>query len=429
MTAAVLSIGTELTRGELINSNAAWLSAQLTTLGIDVRRHLTVADERQTIADALDLLARDVKVVIATGGLGPTTDDLTAAAAASALGVDLERDPAVLEHLKQRYAARGRQMLPANEKQADFPRGATVLPNPVGSAPGFSVALNGSRLFFLPGVPAEMKAIFRESVRPAVGELGSRDSSQLHVRVFGLPESEVQTRLEDVEREHAGVTLGYRAHFPEIEVKVHARAESGAAAETLARAVQKLVCERLGEAVYGDRDDTFAAVVGQALRAKKLSLAVAESCTGGMIGSMLTDVPGSSDYLLLDAVTYANSAKTQVLGVATDVLRAYGAVSAETAAAMAEGARRVSGSDVAVATTGIAGPGGGTDEKPVGTVWIGFASADGTLAMRHQLSGDRDQVRTRSAYVALECVRRHALGRAVNEGPSASTCAETRTSF
>jgi len=284
-----------------------------------------------------------------------------------------------------------------------------------------------ARCFFMPGVPREMQAIFRDSVRPTVGELAERTTHQRHVRTFGLPESQVAELLEGVEEAHEGITLGYRAHFPEIEVKVHARAESAADAEKLALRVTDLVRERLGEAVFGERDDSFAGAVGERLRDRGLTLALAESCTGGMVGAMLTAVPGSSEYLLLDAVTYANSAKTQILGVEQDLLRAYGAVSAECACAMAEGARRAGGSDVAVSITGVAGPGGGSEHKPVGTVWIALARKDEPTRMfRYQLDGDRDRVRTRAAYLALELVRRHAEGRSLDEGPALATCAEFR---
>ena len=425
MSAALLSIGTELTRGELVNSNASWIAEELTTLGFDVRTHLTVADDEAIIAEELSRLGERAEVVVCTGGLGPTSDDVTSSAVARAAGVPLERDAASLAHLERLYASRGREFLESNAKQADFPQGARVLPNPEGTAPGFEVQVGQAHCFFLPGVPKEMRAIFQESVLPAVGGMASPDAYQVHVRTFGLPESGVAELLADVEGSHEGVTLGYRAHFPEIEVKVHVRAETALEAEERANTVAANVRDRLGEAVYGDRDDTFAGVVGDRLRAKELTLAVAESCTGGMVGSMLTSVPGSSDYLLLDAVTYANSAKTQILGVEQDLLRAYGAVSAECASAMAEGARRVADSDVAVAITGIAGPGGGSEHKPVGLVWLGLARRDApTLMYRHQLSGDRDRVRTRAAYIALDLVRRVAEGWDLSGGPAFSTCEE-----
>ena len=426
MTAAVLSIGTELTRGELVNSNAAWLGEQLTALGFEVREHVSVGDDAEQIGAALRRLCEGNAVVVATGGLGPTSDDLTAEAVARCIGVALSRDDASYEHIRRLYASRGRELAGLSEKMADFPEGATIVANPVGTAPGFGVEKAGCRAFFLPGVPAEMQAMFREGVVPAVASLGQRDSHQVHLRLFGLPESQVGERLRDVEGQYEGVTLGYRAHFPEIEVKVHARAASGAEAEAQARKAADAVRALLGEAVFGDRDDSFASVVGQALRDRKKTLAVAESCTGGLVGAMLTDVPGSSDYLLLDAVTYANSAKTKVLGVGQDVLRAYGAVSSETAGAMAEGARRVAGSDLAVAISGVAGPGGGTDDKPVGTVWFGVASDAGTVTLRHHLHGDRARIRQRAAYVALDLARRVAAGLDPAGGPAAATCQEVR---
>ena len=426
MPAAVLSIGTELTRGELVNSNATWLAEELTALGFEVDSHLTVADDEHTIAGALQRLGEASDVVVCTGGLGPTTDDRTTAAAARALGVALNRDAAAYEHLKRLYASRGRELPSSNAKQADFPEGATVLPNPEGTAPGFELRVGRARCFFLPGVPREMKSIFRESVVHAVGEMGTRDSHQIHLRTFGMAESEVGQRLADIEEQHDGITLGYRAHFPEIEVKVHARAASAVDAERSAMAVADIVRERLGEAVFGDHEDRFARVVGEHLRAKGLTLAVAESCTGGMVGSMLTREAGASDFLLFDAVAYSNAAKRHLLGVETDVLRAYGAVSSETAVAMAEGARRLCDADLAVSITGIAGPGGGSEHKPVGTVWIGLARRDEpTLTYRHQLSGDRERVRTHAAYLALELLRRSACGWDLSLGAALSTCHET----
>ncbi len=411
MFAAVLSIGTELTRGELINGNAAWLGEQLTALGFEVMSHVTVGDDRDRIVETVRDLAERTQVVVATGGLGPTTDDLTAAAVAAALDVPLFRDEPSLDRIRQKWASFGREMPESNVKQAEFPRGATVLPNPVGTAPGFAVELGTARLFFLPGVPREMQILFRESIVPAVAPLVARTSYQVHLRTFGMTESQVGDLLAGIEEEAPGVTLGYRAHFPEIEVKVLARAPRAAEAQTLAEQVAQHVRDCLGDAVYGDRDDTFPAAVGRILRDRGLTVACAESCTGGLLGALLTSVPGSSDYLMLDAVVYANSSKTQVLGISPDILRAYGAVSGETASAMAEGALRLAKSDLAVSITGIAGPGGGSDDKPVGTVWFGLARKEGTTVTKlRRLSGDRERVRTLAAYVALKMLARAAQG-------------------
>jgi nicotinamide-nucleotide amidase len=409
MKAAVLSIGTELTRGELINGNAAWLGDQLTDLGFEVVEHATVDDTRERIAATIKRLADSVRVVVATGGLGPTSDDKTSDAAALAAGVGLARDAGSLEKIRQKWRALDREMPSSNEKQADFPTGAQVLPNAVGTAPGFAMSLSESRLFFLPGVPNEMQHLFRESVAPAIAAMADRTSHQVHVRTFGLTESQVGERLSDIEAHNGGVTLGFRASFPEI--KIHSKAENGAEAQAMAKAVAETVRERLSDAAYGDRDDTFPGVVGRALRSRGLTLAIAESCTGGMVGTMVTSVPGSSDYLLLDAVTYSNASKSKILGVNPEVLRAHGAVSAETAAAMAEGALRISEADIAVSVTGIAGPGGGTEAKPVGTVWLALAKrGKPTVTKTRRLPGDRERIRTLAAYIALRMVKRAAEG-------------------
>jgi len=411
MTAAVISIGTELTRGELVNTNAAWLGEELTRLGFEVAEHSTVDDDLDRIVTLLHRFAQAHRVVIVTGGLGPTSDDLTAEAAAKAAGVELVRDESIVEGIRQLFKEFGRVMPESNAKQGDFPQGADVLPNPVGTAPGFAMTLGQARFFFVAGVPREMKHIFSESIAPAIASLAEPRTHQVHLRTFGMTESGVAEALRGLEDAHEGLTLGYRAHFPEIEVKVHVRADSVAEAERRSDAIADEVRTLLGDAVFGGRADSFAEVVGKALRDRGKTLAVAESCTGGQVGQMLTRVPGASDYLLLDAVVYSNSAKEAVLGVTPELLRAHGAVSSETATAMAEGALQIAGADIAVSITGVAGPGGGTEDKPVGTVWFGLArKGQPTVTKHRQLPWGRDRVQTLSAYVALDLVRRAALG-------------------
>jgi len=415
MQAAIVSIGTELTRGELVNGNAAWLSEQLTALGFDVIEHAVVADDSSRIGATLARFGREVKLVVVTGGLGPTSDDLTAQAAAELVGVPLERHAHSLERIRARYARLGRAMPAPNLKQADLPRGARVLDNDAGTAPGFVLQVGSASCWFLPGVPVEMRHLFERYLAPELGPTLQRTSHQVHIRSFGLRESEVAERLTDIDvggaHHDPDVTIGYRAHFPEIEVKVLARGGDEAAARARSERVANEVRARLGRYAYGGREDTFASHVGKLLLARKLTVAVAESCTGGLIGKLLTDMPGSSRYFLLDAVSYANSAKRELLGVPAELLERHGAVSAEVATAMAEGALARSGSDLAVATTGVAGPGGGTAERPVGTVWLALARRGGkTLAERRQLPGDRDRVRTLTAYAALEL-----LGRATSD--------------
>jgi nicotinamide-nucleotide amidase len=405
MTCAVLCTGTELTRGELVNTNASWLSSELTDLGFEVTEQAVVDDDAKRIASSLERLALGARVIVCTGGLGPTTDDLTTSAVAAVLGVKLVRDEASLDHIRRRVEKHGRTLTESNSKQADFPEGADILPNPIGTAAGFAVRVGQALAFFLPGVPREMKRMFEEQVTPRIRALAPNDAFQIRLRTFGLPESVVGERLAGIEQPGSGVTIGYRAHFPEIEVKVLARAEThGAAREACDKATAE-ARQRLGEFVYGEGDDTFAGVVGRALRAKGCTLAIAESCTGGLVGHMITREPGASDFLVVDAVTYANSAKSRVLGIEEETIRWHGAVSREVAAAMAEGVRRVSGADVALALTGVAGPGGGTDEKPVGLVFIAVATERGTEVKERNFVGDRHQIQTLASYAGLQLVR------------------------
>lgn len=405
MTCAVLSIGTELTRGELVNTNASWLAKELVELGFEVTEHAVVDDDMARVKAALDRLARHAKVIVCTGGLGPTTDDLTTAAVAETLGVPLRRDDASLEAIRRRFEKLGRVMSDSNAKQADFPEGAAILPNPIGSAPGFAVSLHEARAFFMPGVPREMKRMFEEQVVPQIRELAPNDSHQIHFRTFGLPESVVGEKLAGIEAENPGVVIGYRAHFPEIEVKVLARAPVHADAVALAERGAAEVKARLGDVIYGSGDDTFAGVVGRALKSRGWTLAIAESCTGGLVGHLVTKEPGASDYLLLDAVTYANSAKQAILGIDEEVLRGHGAVSDEVASRMASGARRVAGADVALSITGIAGPGGGSETKPVGLVYLAVSTANGTHVEERRFAGDRTWIQTLAAYTGLAMVR------------------------
>jgi len=410
MTAAILSIGTELTRGEILNGNASWLCAELTAIGFEVDEVDVVDDNPGHIVEALKRLAACHAVVISTGGLGPTTDDLTAASVAQALGVPLFRHEPSIEAIRRRFEAAGRTMSASNAKQADFPQGADVLPNPVGTAPGFAVSLGASRAFFLPGVPREMKRIFADQIAPVITKLAPQLTFQIRLKTFGLPESVVGEKLSGIEAQYQGIILGYRAHFPEIEVKVHATSTSLAEARALADTVAQEVRGRLGDVIYGEGDDTFAEAVGRALVNRGWRLAVAESCTGGLIGHLVTREP-ASEYFVADAVTYANSAKTRLLGVSEDVLRGHGAVSAEVAAAMAEGVRRATGVEIAASVTGIAGPSGATPNKPVGLVYWAVNHGGGTVVRERTFSGDRQQIQMLASYAALSLVRDVCLGK------------------
>ena len=293
LTVAILCTGSELTLGELVNTNATWLAASLTALGFEVAAIDAVADDRSRIREALERLARAHTAVICTGGLGPTSDDLTSECVAELLGVPLVRDPDALEEIRARMHRFGRAMAASNAKQADFPAGATVLPNARGTAPGFSVRLGQALAFFLPGVPSEMKAMFDDSVAPELEPLERPRQFQVRLGTYGLAESEVNDRLAGIEAAH-DVVLGYRASIPTIEVKVLARAATTEVARVRAQAAAAEVRKRLGDVVFTDSVQSFPAAVLTLLEARGMTLAVAESCTGGLVSELLTGVPGSS---------------------------------------------------------------------------------------------------------------------------------------
>lgn len=404
MTVALVSIGTEITRGELLDTNSRWMAERLTELGHHVVEMATVDDHPGRIGAVLQRLAGEHDVLVATGGLGPTTDDLTAAAVAQLQGVPLVRDEEALREVEQRLAERGRVLAPSNAKQADFPAGAEILPNRLGTAPGFAVTLGSARAFFLPGVPAEMSAMFDERVLPRLPP--SREQRRaIRLRSFGLPESEVNDRLAGIEAQF-DVVLGYRATFPEIEIKVLAAGTDPGDVGSRCRAAADAIRARLGpKIVYGEGSVTLASAVGKLLRQGGLTFGLAESCTGGLVSELVTRVPGSSAYYVGGVCCYANQVKSGVLGVGADTLGDFGAVSEPVARQMAEGARRVLGCDLALAITGIAGPGGGTPEKPVGTVHWAVATPDGTRTWHRVFAGSRDRVRYLSAYAGLASVR------------------------
>jgi nicotinamide-nucleotide amidase len=392
-----------------VNTNATHLSAALVDAGFEVSEHAVVDDDFGRIMATLERLGKTADIIVATGGLGPTTDDMTTEAVARLLRVSVVRDEASLEAIRRRFERLGRTMSESNAKQADFPQGADVMPNPVGTAPGFSVAIGGALAFFMPGVPREMTRMFEEQVLPRIRAKAPHNQFQIRYRTFGLPESVVGERLSGVEALFAGTTIGYRASFPEIEVKVLSRGASHAEARELCERASAEVRLRLADVIYGEGEDTFSRVVGRTLKGFGYTLAIAESCTGGLVGSMLTAEPGASDFLIVDTVTYANSAKSRFLGVDEEVIRGHGAVSAEVAAAMAEGAKRLSGSTVSLSLTGIAGPTGGSEEKPVGTVFIAVVGPWGTVVKQRKFSGERKQIQVMAAYAGLQMLRQSCL--------------------
>lgn len=404
---ALLSIGDELLTGEIVDTNAAWLSARLYEAGLPVTRQLTVGDDPEAIVSALTELAARHRAVIVTGGLGPTSDDVTAKAAAKACGRRLAVNEEALEHLQSFAGRLGGNLHPLNQKQALLPERATLIPNPVGTACGFSLPLGGCPLFFLPGVPDEMTAMVRATVLPHLAEQFP-DRQTLATReltVFGISEAEVSGRLAELELPD-GVGVAYCVSFPSIQVKLRGSGRAtGELTDSLDRA-EALVRGRLAGFVVAEGGATIDQVVATRFREQGLTVALAESCTGGLVAKRLTDMAGSSAYFLQGVVTYANSAKERLLGVPATLLAEKGAVSREVAMAMARGVRQLAGSDLGLAITGIAGPDGGTTEKPVGTVFLALADGRGCHVKGYRFAGDREHVRTISAYTALDWLRR-----------------------
>jgi nicotinamide-nucleotide amidase len=437
MTCEIISVGTELLLGQIVDSNAAFLSRQLAAIGVQVLWRTTVGDNRERIAAALRNALSRADVVITIGGLGPTEDDLTREAIAEVLGEPLEYDDELGEHLKRLFAARGREATPAQLRQAYRPPSATPIPNPYGTAPGLRIIraeffplgesnlpsgrdsekkiLDRQWLFALPGPPNEFEPMVREQVIPALAPLAQGMVIRSRVlRLCGIGEADAEAQVQDLVRS-PNPTLAPLAKLGEVHLRITARASSPDEAEQMIAPMERAIRERLGAYIYGTDDTTLEQVVVNLLREYGQSLATAESCTGGLLSHRITEVPGSSDVFIGGVVAYSNAVKQQELGVPREVLAEYGAVSEPTARAMAEGVRARLGSHWGIGITGIAGPTGGTPEKPVGLVYISLSDPTGTLVTRQLLLGDRQTVKWRASQVALTL-----LWRGILEGGCAS---------
>ncbi len=403
--AELIAVGTELLWGDRVDTNTVTLSDALASHGIQVWAKTVVGDDEETLARAVsDALAR-ASLVIVTGGLGLTHDDITTRVVAKVTGRDLALREDARADVQAAYRRRGREAPPASERLALLPARAEVLHNPVGIAPGFRLTEGGVHLVALPGVPAEMRAIFDAAVVPWLDGLTGMTASILRrtVHTFGLSESEVDQRLSDLFR-NAECETGMLASPKGVEIRL--RATGGLRSREAVEGLVAAITRQLGDAVYALDGQSMEAVVGNVLLAKGWTLAVAESCTGGLVGHRVTEVPGSSRYFVGGWVTYANDAKMQWLGVDQGSLVAHGAVSEPVAALMAEGARQRAGSDIGLALTGIAGPDGGTPEKPVGTVFVGLATTRGTETSRWRFTGSRSDTKFAFSQFGLNVVRR-----------------------
>jgi nicotinamide-nucleotide amidase len=413
----VVTIGDELLRGEIVDSNKSFLSERLLQLELETARHVSVPDDPALIEEVLREAARRARVVLVSGGLGPTRDDLTTEVAARTFGRKIVRDAQALAEIQAFFAQFGREMAPNNAKQADFPDGADVLRNPLGTAPGFMLEAEGALLFFMPGVPRELYRMVDEEVLPRIGtRLGAgRVVRARLLRTFGMGESNLDHLLADLVRGDPDAELGFRTQFPDNLIRIVVRGHDVEAAEAkLARLVSQ-VRERAGDVVIGEGEEGLEQIVGRLLVERGLTLALAESCSGGLVANRLTDVPGSSRYLLAGLVTYSNASKVRELGVPAALIEEHGAVSEPVARAMAEGVRRTSGADLGLATTGVAGPDGGSDAKPVGTLYLALADRQGTICHRYQLMNERWRNKQMTSELALDWVRRRLTGLEISD--------------
>ncbi len=407
MRAEIISIGDELLTGLTVNSNGAFIGEKLAGLGYDVRWITTVGDNEEDLTHALSQAYQRASVVIVTGGLGPTHDDITMSVVARFFNSGIVFKEEILKKIEARFHKMGRKMSPANRGQAEVPEKAETIENAIGTAPGLLFKQEGRQFFIMPGVPAEMRRMMEKSVLPILESQGSgRIMRSKMLRTVGIPESDLYEMIRTVPEIFPDIKLSFLPQAPGVVIRlVVTGASVEACDEKLAKGCD-MIREKVGIFIYADADISLENVVAEWLLRKHWTIAVAESCTGGLISHKLTNVPGSSNYFNRGVVAYSNEAKMQILGVPEEILLKHGAVSSETAIAMAEGVRRISGTDIGLSTTGIAGPGGATISKPVGLIYMGYADGTRSLSEKHHFGKDRKWNKLRSAVTALDLVRR-----------------------
>jgi nicotinamide-nucleotide amidase len=414
MIAEIMATGEEIRSGALIDSNSAYIAEKLEEVGATVARHTCVGDDLGLLISAFKEIGNRADIAVVTGGLGPTSDDLSAQAAAEAAGVSLVLNQSARQSLENFFKARKRAINPASQKQAILPEGAQCIANPIGTAPGFRLEIGKCLFFFLPGVPGEMRRMLSDAVLPQLGRILGAKRNFFQVKTlstFGLTESKTFELLADIENTFPEISLGLRIKFPEIQVKLYANGSHERQLNDNLESAARWVIEKMGNKVFSQQGDSMEKIIGQLLLAKHATVALAESCTGGLISHMLTNMPGSSDYFVFCGITYSNQAKIDILNVSAETIKNHGAVHEETAKEMALGVRRISGATYGLATSGIAGPTGGTKDKPVGTVCIGLAAPHVGVGHRfHFWFGDRTLNKQMFAVAALEVLRREILG-------------------
>lgn len=418
MKVGILTIGNELTCGKTQDTNSSYIARELVQRGWQMTRFMSVGDDYEAIKAGLDHILACADAVIVTGGLGPTADDITTASIARAFDKKLFTHEETLNYIKERFTRANLNWTNNNAKQAEFPEGCEVIPNPAGTAAGFALRVGTKMIAVIPGVPMEARRMLTEGVIPVFIRAFPEEEHYLERRIiktFGLAEAAVDERLGDIDFESLGVGVGFYPNFPEIQVVLTIRDHDGEKARKNLRLAEDQVVERLKEHIFGFDGDTLEGVCAALLTEKKLTLAVAESCTGGLVTDRLTDIPGSSAYLERGVVTYSNESKTELLGVPAEVINEFGAVSAETACLMAEGVRKLAKTDIGISTTGIAGPSGGTEKKPVGTVFIALAGKGKTYCRQYRYRWDRRRIKMITTQALLLMLKRYLKGELTDE--------------
>ena len=414
MRIGILTIGNELMNGRTADTNASFIAREANQQGWSVEAIMSVGDDFALIKKRLEYFLSVTDAVICSGGLGPTADDITTAAIAEAFGLPLYTDENVLNYIKDIFTKFNLRWVENNAKQAMFPKGAEILPNMRGTAPGFLLPVKKKLIFVIPGVPAEAKMMMTEEVIPALRKHFPQDEiyvTKQTIKTFGLSEAAVDDRLKDIDFESMGVSVGFYPVFPENHIVLIGRSETQIEARNNLQKAQDEVSSRLQDYIFAYGEETLEGVIAALLTQKKLTIAVAESCTGGLITNRLTDISGSSDYLERGLVTYSNAAKISMLGVPAESIEKHGAVSEETARLMAEGVRKLAGTDLGLSSTGIAGPTGGSKEKPVGTVYIALADSKETLCRNYAFRWDRKRNKDMFSEAALFLLKNFLQGK------------------
>jgi nicotinamide-nucleotide amidase len=409
MRAEILAVGTELLMGQIVNTNAQYISSRLPDVGIGVYYHDVVGDNSERLKQSLELALSRSDIVILTGGLGPTQDDLTKETVSAAVGRKLVLDQESLDSMTSFFKKLGREMTPNNIKQAYLPEGCIAVRNCNGTAPGCIIEEKGKIIVMLPGPPSEMKPMFDETVMPYFAARSEYRLESRFLRIFGIGESTVEDMLMDIIDKQSNPTIAPYAKDGEVTLRITAKYAKGVPEEDIIAPVENEIKRRLGDAVYSTDNSSLEIVAARMLLDSKKTISLAESCTGGMLASRLTDMPGISEVFDRAVVTYSNRSKTEELGVRKETLEMYGAVSEQTASEMASGIRRVSGTDIGLSITGIAGPGGGSDEKPVGLVYIALAHENGVIVKKLNLWGSRSRIRHVTCLNAFDMIRRHLM--------------------